>query len=157
MPKDEVVATSCRLVLGAVFVIAGLSKIWSPEGAAGFVAYWLPEQIDAASYIVVIVVAAVEFGIGLLLLGGVWPKQILCVTFGMIALLSTLLIVSHIRGDAPSCGCFGAAGAHLLDQSPWVAHLRNLALLGLCGTAAFANRGSQLRAEQLMESEHVPA
>lgn len=157
MPKNQAIAVASRLVLGAVFVSAGLSKIWSPENAAGFAAYWLPEQMDAISSLLVIVVAAIEFGVGLLLISGSWIRTVACFTCGLVAVLSAFLVLSHIRGDAPSCGCFGAAGAQLFDQNTWAAYLRNLALVGLCMTAIAASDSSRVWDHESMESERAPA
>jgi len=153
MSHREIISGASRLVLGAVFVIAGISKIWSPQSAVSFAAYWLPDQLDSISMFFTLSVANLEFAIGLLMIIGMGLKKNLAVGFGLLCVFTLLLVLSQMRGDAPSCGCFGAAGSDLFDSSPWAAVLRNLALLGMCVVAA---RSSSVDVrQQAVESEHA--
>lgn len=153
MSHREIISSASRLVLGAVFVIAGISKIWSPQSAVSFADYWLPDQLESISLFFVLSLAILEFSIGLLIITGIGAKKTLAVAFGLLFVLTLLLVLSQMRGDAPSCGCFGAAGSDLFDSNPWAALLRNVALLGMCVVAA-RPRSVDVRL-QAVESEHA--
>ena len=113
----------CRLLLGGVFLFAGLSKIRDVTGFAGDIAAYriLPYQWN---YLAAATLPYIEFMAGLLLLINrrVRPAALLTalLTLGFIAALASVLY----RGLEIDCGCFGA-----VPTSPQVALWRDLGLL----------------------------
>jgi uncharacterized membrane protein YphA (DoxX/SURF4 family) len=116
------VGAACALVVGAVFVVAGASKI-----AAG--PRWPVEARElGAPTFVIPAVPWWELAVGALVAVGLvtpWP------TVAAIATLATftlLLVVVLRRGQHPPCACFGA-----WSSSPvgWPHVARNVALIGV--------------------------
>jgi putative oxidoreductase len=115
----------CRLLLGGVFLYAGLSKSRDITGFAGDIAAYriLPYQWN---YLAAATLPYVEFMAGLLLLINrrVRPATLLIalLTIGFIAALASVLY----RGLEIDCGCFGGA-----TTAPQTALWRDLGLLAL--------------------------
>jgi len=115
----------CRLLLGGVFLYAGLSKSRDITGFAGDIAAYriLPYQWN---YLAAATLPYVEFMAGLLLLINrrVRPAALLValLTLGFIAALASVLY----RGLDIDCGCFGGT-----TTAPQTALWRDLGLLAL--------------------------
>lgn len=115
----------CRLLLGGVFLYAGLSKSRDITGFAGDIAAYriLPYQWN---YLAAATLPYVEFMAGLLLLINrrVRPAALLValLTLGFIAALASVLY----RGLEIDCGCFGGT-----TTAPQTALWRDLGLLAL--------------------------
>jgi uncharacterized membrane protein YphA (DoxX/SURF4 family) len=122
-------ATIGRLLLGGVFVVAGMLKVPDPAAAVRAVRAYrlLPESLVAP---VAFGLPVVEIAVGLALLAGVWVRTA--------ALASALLLVVFLvgvgsawaRGLQIDCGCFGNGGEVGAGQTAYPLEvLRDLALL----------------------------
>ena len=155
-----IAAVLARLVLFAVFVVAGATKLLDQPGTRkALVGFGVPDALGAP---VGIALPVVEIAIGLALLPQVtaWPAA-----FAAIALLCVFLVVIGInlaKGRKPDCHCFGQihsapigpstlvlngvllalaaviavtamVGAPLPSLVAWVAELRPIELAGVGG------------------------
>jgi uncharacterized membrane protein YphA (DoxX/SURF4 family) len=131
--RDPAVALGMRLVLAAVLLQAGGSKLLEPDGArTAILAYrLLPVPIvDVLAW----VLPAVEVGIALLLLAGILVRWAGLAT-GLLMIAFVIGIISvWVRGYSIDCGCFGGGG----DVDPEGRHwrytqvlLRDLLLAGM--------------------------
>lgn len=115
-----------RVILGALFLWAGLSKMPQPENFARTIdAFHLLPQILILP--TAIILPYVEFFTGLSLLLGVKTRLSACICLGLLCLFAIALGINIARGinDIP-CGCFG------IDGTLSTALIRNIALMALC-------------------------
>jgi hypothetical protein len=115
-----------RLVLGSVFVYAGLLKGLDPEAFAGQVAAYnlLPYQWN---FIVAAFLPFVELIVGLHLIFNRWVRAAAVVVAGLCGTFLVLLASLLIRGMEIDCGCFGPHDT----STPLQAVARNLILLAM--------------------------
>ena len=117
---------AARLALGAVFVASGVLKVLDAQSfVAALPLYQLPGWLTPAGALL----PPIEAVLGVALILGVAPRLTALATLGALALFSVMLVMGIIGGDLESCGCFG----RLLETSPAVALIRNLALALLAG------------------------
>ena len=113
-----------RILLGGVFVYAGLLKGLDVEGFAGQVAAY-----DLLSYRWNFIVAAtlpfIEMIVGMHLLSNRWVRASAVVVAGLCSTFMLLLASVLVRGMAIDCGCFGPQDS----STPLQAIIRNLILL----------------------------
>ena len=118
-----------RLVLGGLFVYAGVVKVFDPlDFAQNIRNYDLVGQ--SLSFIAAIVLPWLEILAGAFLIAGVWKRGAALVISGLLVFFIILTAVTMIRGLDIDCGCFGA----LSRKAGWSVVLEDLALLylGLC-------------------------
>jgi uncharacterized membrane protein YphA (DoxX/SURF4 family) len=99
-----------RLLLGGVFLVASLDKIYNP---AGFAQAVYNHQIlpDGLVNLVAIVLPWLELLLGLCLLGGVWLPGAVTLTSGLLMIFLGALVFNMSRGLDVHCGCFGTGSA----------------------------------------------
>ena len=118
-------------IMGVVFLVAGLTKIWDPV-----LFFWeamMPAQIFVERETVEMVaklallLGPLECLVGLALLVDWKPRFVLPI--GVVMMVFFLAITAHAwhRGMGESCGCFGT----LVDRSPTEAIVENFLMLGL--------------------------
>jgi putative oxidoreductase len=115
-----------RIVLGLVFVYAGVLKILDPVAFAGSVAAYkiLPYGLN---YLVAAVLPWVETICGLLLVAGYRVKAAACIILVMNLVFMVALASTILRGLDIDCGCFKQGG----EKTPaWLAILRDVLFLG---------------------------
>ena len=119
-----------RLVLGGVFLYAGVSKVFDPGGLAASIRSYglgLPEWfVTLSAY----ALPPFEVLLGLYLLVGLFTRTSAWVTNGMMILFIVALAQGALRGLQIDCGCFGSASSDEAS-SLWVDILRDLGLLTL--------------------------
>lgn len=95
-----------RLVLGGVFLWAGLSKVSKPLVFAQTIKVYgiLP---DTAILPFAVVLPWVEIVVGVLLIIGVWMQSSALVCIGLLFSFEVALGVNLYKGADFSCGCFG--------------------------------------------------
>ena len=123
------VGVVASVLLGAVFVVAGASKLAAGE-------QWRTNARDlGAPDLAAVAVPWIELVIGALLVVRLWvPWPALAAAILLVA-FSAQLAVRMRAGDRPSCACFGQWSASPIGP----AHLvRNAAFLLLAALAAFA-------------------
>ena len=109
-----------RFGLAAVWGYAGLLKIFEPGGAyTAIVGYRLGIPGDVAQ-LIGYALPALEIGLALLLIAGIWVKPAAMASFVINGLFIVGIIQVWIRGYSIDCGCFGSGG----DVDPEGRHLR---------------------------------
>jgi len=99
-----------RLVVGGIFVAAGVLKIAEPAGFAGDIGNYrlLPHELVN---LLAIVLPWIEVAAGLLLVLGIWKRaSALTITVLMIVFLAAIG-QALARGLDVRCGCFGTVEA----------------------------------------------
>jgi hypothetical protein len=123
-----VVAALAGVALGAVFLVAGASKV-----AAG--ARWPQQAVElGAPRAVAPVVPWWEIVLGALLVAGVARRAVATLAVLTLAVFTALIVVQLRRGRRPPCACFGSWSARPLG---WGHVVRN-ALFAATGVLAAA-------------------
>jgi len=116
-----------RLVLGGVFLVAGVTKIPDPGGlAASIRAYELPLPewfVSLSAH----ALPYLEVMLGLYLLAGLFTKVSAWATTGLTLLFLLALLQGAFRGLEISCGCFGSSAGE--TSNLWLAAARDVGLL----------------------------
>jgi uncharacterized membrane protein YphA (DoxX/SURF4 family) len=111
-----------RLVLGGVFLAAGVLKIGSPNELAATIAAFriLPTMFVAP---LAIFLPLFEIGLGLYLITGLFARIAAMIAFAEMIIFAIAIASVVIRGITVSCGCFGPA-----DTAPatWVDVVRDV-------------------------------
>lgn len=114
------------MVLGAVFLVAGVAKLRDPVWPASAGAFGLP--LPSARPL-----AYFEVALGALLVAQVAPPTPSFVALGLLGVFTGVVIAHVARGDQVPCACFGSVNGAPVS---WRTVLRNgtLCLLALCAT-----------------------
>jgi uncharacterized membrane protein YphA (DoxX/SURF4 family) len=122
-------ATAARLLLGVVFVVAGLVKLPDPAAAERAVRAYrlLPESLVA---VVAFGLPVLEIAVGLALLAGVFVRTAAVATAVMLAVYIAAIASVWARGLSIDCGCFGNGGQVAAGRTQYPAEIaRDVALL----------------------------
>src|SRR5512143_2751404 len=132
---------SARLVLAAVFLVAGFAKLADRDGAREATrAFGAPDAIAGALSALLIIA---ELAAGALLI----PSATARLGAALAALLLLIFIAgisrSMLRGEAPDCHCFGQlhsapAGPKTLARNALLSALAGFVITGGAGTSATA-------------------
>jgi uncharacterized membrane protein YphA (DoxX/SURF4 family) len=116
----------CRIVLGAIFIYAAISKLGAPQDFADSIAAYhlVPGTVIS---VMALGLPLFELACGLFLLTGYFCTTGLLSVIGMLVLFLAALLVAVVRGLPVECGCFGAHS--WLDANPLVALARDGVLL----------------------------
>lgn len=100
------VATLGRIIIAAVFAVAGSLKIVDPIGFARSIVDYdlIPELLVPA---IAVVLPWWEVSAAGLVIAGRWRSGALAMLLGMSATFLTLGVITFARGLSPECGCFG--------------------------------------------------
>ena len=105
------VGIGAGIILGLIFVVAGLGKLLHQAEAFGIFIYALPEFLPPAlAKAVLIWLPFIELAVGLLLIIGITAKLMAAFSLALIAgfIASNSWLLSQGLGQEP-CGCFGIA------------------------------------------------
>ena len=94
-----------RLFVGGVFIYASLDKILQPDQFARIIFNYHLVPAPLIN-ITALVLPWVEFGAGLLLVFGIWPRAAGQVLTGLIVVFLVALSINWLRGVDLECGCF---------------------------------------------------
>ena len=122
-------ATAARLLLGGVFLVAGLLKIPDPAAAARAVRAYrlLPEALVAP---VAFGLPVVEIAVGLALIVGVFVRTAAIASAVLLVVFLAGVGSAWARGLQIDCGCFGGGGQVAAADTAYPAEvLRDAALL----------------------------
>lgn len=116
------IPTVAAIVLGAVFVVAGASKLVAHES-------WLAQAagLGVAPRIARLVPVA-EIVLGGLLVSGWGSPASIWLALAVLAAFTVVLVVNLARGRRPACACFGAWSASPIG---WGHVARNLAFVAI--------------------------
>jgi uncharacterized membrane protein YphA (DoxX/SURF4 family) len=123
----HVVGVVCSVVVGMVFLLAGVGKLARPD-------QWRTESGGlGVPTLLTTVVPFFEVLLGSLLLVQVARRELAWVAVAVFAMFTVLLIVRLVQGRREPCACFGS-----LSQSPiGIGHVvRNLVFVSLSVLAA---------------------
>jgi uncharacterized membrane protein YphA (DoxX/SURF4 family) len=131
--NKKIIVEICRVFLGLVFVFSGFVKAVDPWGSAYknleyFLAFGL-QKFDAVAIPFAFFQIAVEFGLGICLLLGVYRRYTSLLSLVFMLIMTPLTLYLAIANPITDCGCFGDA----LVITNWQTFFKNLFLL----TAAF--------------------
>ena len=126
-----------RLVLAAVFAVAGVAKLLDAAGSRGALEGFGVPRRAARLAGPVLPVAELAIAAGLLVPASAWWSALAAA--GLLAVFMAAIGVSMARGAAPGCHCFGR-----LHSAPvsWRTQLRNGVLAAAGGVAVLAGRGA---------------
>ena len=121
-----------RIVLGAVLLWAGVSKLCQPYGFLGSVFDFalVPTKVGI---VLAIAIPSIELATGLCLLGGVLLPGAFAAASGMFVLFVLAQIAVLYRGGDVPCGCFGASNGSVSYSTV----IRTCVLL-LCAIGGYA-------------------
>jgi uncharacterized membrane protein YphA (DoxX/SURF4 family) len=110
MIRNKYILIAFRLVVGGIFIWAGVSKIIDPLGFAQDIANYrvFPAGI---SFFLALVLPWMEVICGAFLILGIFRYASALLISGFLAVFLALIIVTIIRGIDIDCGCFGSLGA----------------------------------------------
>jgi len=107
MLKNKTLLVVFRLVLGGLFVYAGVVKVLDPlDFAQDIRNYRLVGQ--ALSFLAAVVLPWLEILAGVALAAGVWKRASALIISGLLVFFILLTLVTIARGLDVDCGCFGA-------------------------------------------------
>jgi len=110
-------STAARLVLGGVWIVAGISKITDLDASVRAVrAYRILPEI--AAQMVGAGLPAVELLLGALLLVGAGVRACAVVSAALMAVYMIGIASAWVRGLQIDCGCFGGGGALAAGTRP---------------------------------------
>jgi uncharacterized membrane protein YphA (DoxX/SURF4 family) len=110
------------VVLGAVFVVSGVSKVSAPrQWRAQSAGIGVPRFVAA-------IVPFVELLVGALLVAQIARRVVAVVALALLVGFTTLLLVRLSQGRRPPCACFGAWSAKPIG---WGNIVRNAVFLAL--------------------------
>ena len=126
-----------RLVLAAVFAVAGTGKLLDAAGTRGALEGFGVPRRAARLAGPVLPVAELAIAAGLLVPASAWWSALAAA--GLLAVFMAAIGVSMARGAAPDCHCFGR-----LHSAPvsWRTQVRNGVLAAAGGVAVLAGRGA---------------
>ncbi|WP_018348143.1 DoxX family protein [Longispora albida] len=114
---NPIFSTICRLLLAGVWLWAGGSKITDLSGSVRAVnAYELLPPTMAQ--IVGAALPFVEVTLGLLMLAGLFTRQVALVSIALLSVFVFGIISAWVRGLQIDCGCFSKGGALGEGESP---------------------------------------
>jgi len=112
MIRNKSVLLVFRLVVGGVFIWAGLLKILDPLEFAQNIANYRVFSPDL-SLLTAIVLPWLEILCGVLVIFGIIRSASSLLLSGLLAAFLVLIMVTIFRGVDVDCGCFGSLGRHV--------------------------------------------
>lgn len=120
----RVVLLAARLVLAAVFVVAGVLKLRDPVAFANDVANY--QFMPALAPLLAATLPSLEIVVGVALLIAPWRRAAALCAAVLMAMFTVAAGTAYARGLDVACGCFGSTGGAI----GWTTLVRDLALLG---------------------------
>ncbi|MDR1764322.1 MAG: DoxX family protein [Dysgonamonadaceae bacterium] len=125
----KIIVEICRVCLGLLFIFSGFVKAIDPWGTAIKNAEYLEAfglgDLDFAAMPLGIIQIAIEFGLGVFLLMGIYRRFNTIFSLLFMLVMTPLTLYLAIKNPITDCGCFGDA----LVISNWATFYKNLFLL----------------------------
>lgn len=136
MLKNKTLLVVFRLVLGGLFIYAGVVKALDPlDFAQNIRNYRLVGQ--SLSFIAAVVLPWLEILAGVALAAGIWKRASALIITGLLVFFILLTLVTITRGLDVDCGCFGA----LSRKSGFGVVLEDLGMLFMGLVLLFSKEG----------------
>ena len=136
----KMLAETCRLLLGLVFIFSGLTKAVDPMGFAIKVGEDLSsfgwDSLQSFAVPFAINLAAVEFTLGICMFLGVYRRYASFLTLLMMLFMTPLTLYLALYNPVADCGCFGEA----LILTNWETFYKNIVLLAAAVIAFVYNQ-----------------
>ena len=117
------------VLLGAVFVVAGVAKIAAQE-------QWRSQSADLGVPVAIaLVMPFVEIVVGALLVGHIARREVALFAAALLVAFTILLVVRLMQGRRPPCACFGAWTTKPIG---WGNVVRNVAFIAVATALALA-------------------
>jgi putative oxidoreductase len=116
---------AARLVLAAVFIVAGALKLRDPAGLANDIANYQLTPALAPVLAAVLPPFEILLGVTLLAFGASWRRAAALCAAALMVMFTVAAGAALARGLDVACGCFGSAGGTV----GWTTIARDLALL----------------------------
>lgn len=118
-----------RLILGFVFIYAGIEKTIDPGAFANSISNYklIPELLIN---LISITLPWIELITGILLIFGVSVKENAMILSGLLALFIIMISISLMRGLSIECGCFGTVGGAQIGMYKIIENILLLAIGG---------------------------
>lgn len=112
MIRNKHILFAFRLLVGGVFIWAGLLKIFDPLGFAQNIANYrvFPQGI---SFFLALFLPWIEVICGAFLIVGIFRGTSSLLLSGLLSVFLVLIILTILRGIDVDCGCFGSIGRKL--------------------------------------------
>ncbi len=125
IPGSGTALVALRVILGVVFVLSGLAKMWDLYGFSQSIASYniLPSALLAP---ISIIIPFAELVLGLMLTLNYHPRFAVMFLLALMMTLTGLTAVKYFGGNRSDCGCFGNMVRRPLG---WTYFLSNAALL----------------------------
>lgn len=148
------VSTAARLVLGAVFLVAGALKVIDPQSSVAAVRAYrlLPSPLAT---IVGWGLPFAEIALGVLLLVGIATRLVALASAVLLLVFVAAVISAAARGLSIDCGCFGGGGDVAPGQTAYgIEIVRDVGLLLLAVWLVWQPR-SRLTLDRFSSARHV--
>ena len=96
-----------RCLLGAVFIVASLDKVTTPEAFASAVEAYRMLPLSVIN-LFALVVPWIELMCGLFLVTGVFTRASALLLSSLLMLFTSAIIIALLRNLSIDCGCFGS-------------------------------------------------
>ncbi len=137
MVKNRAVLLVFRIVLGGLFVYAGISKAQAPlDFAQNIRNYQVVGQTLA--FAAALILPWLEILAGAFLVAGIWKRGAALAISALLVFFIVLTAVTMARGLDVDCGCFGAVDR----KAGWSVIVEDLAMLYL-GLSALFEKGKR--------------
>ena len=127
------ISTAARVVLGGVFLIAGVLKAVDPQTSVAAVQAY---QLLPAGLVTLVGwgLPFAEIALGMLLLTGLATRVAAVAAAGLLLILIAAVASVAVRGLSIDCGCFGGGGPVAPGETAYAAEIaRDVGLLLLAG------------------------
>ncbi|WP_102407719.1 BT_3928 family protein [Parabacteroides bouchesdurhonensis] len=125
----KIIAESCRLLIGVVFIFSGTVKAIDPMGGAIKIGEYLAsfglEKLQSFDVLISFNLSAAEFTLGVCMLLGVYRRYASFLTLLFMAFMTPLTLYLALFNPVSDCGCFGDA----LVITNWETFYKNIVLL----------------------------
>jgi putative oxidoreductase len=132
--RNKYLLFAFRLIVGGLFIYAGILKIADPLGFAQDIKNYrlLPQEI---CFFTALILPWLEVLAGACLIAGLFKKTSALLISGMLAFFIVLVAVTMIRGLDVECGCFGTFSR----KADWGLIVEDLIMLGMSLTVALTS------------------
>lgn len=125
---------ACRIVMGALFLLASTGKILFPHDFAGNIyAFMLMPAFLVPAFAAIL--PWIEFAAGLLLLADIKPKSAALIIMGLLVVFMGAMLWSIAQGLDIVCGCFDILFPD--TRVGWATIARNIAMMLIIAPVLF--------------------